>query len=77
MIANILRLLSHLLFIYLAHDLLTSVVDWSKFLRGTAENKMKIQFLLLFVAIGLGYMVSTFFLDLLAISRSLALAVTQ
>ncbi|MET3643724.1 DUF1146 family protein [Streptococcus gallinaceus] len=77
MIANILRLLSHLLFIYLAHDLLTSVVDWSKFLRGTAENKMKIQFLLLFVAIGLGYMVSTFFLDLLTISRSLALAVTQ
>ncbi|CRH93920.1 conserved hypothetical integral membrane protein [Chlamydia trachomatis] len=77
MIANILRLLSHLLFIYLAHDLLTSVVDWSKFLRGTAENKMKIQFLLLFVAIGLGYMVSTFFLDLLAVSRSLALAVTQ
>lgn len=77
MIVTIFRLLSHLLFIYLAHDLLITAVDWSKLMRSTAENKRKIQLLLLFIAIGLGYMVSAFFLDLLDISRSLALTVSH
>ena len=53
---------SHLLFIYVAHQLLTKVVDWNKFLKGTAENQRKIQLLVLFIAIALGFLVSNFFL---------------
>ncbi len=69
--------LSHLLFIYMAYQLLISVVDWSKFLKGTAENRLKIQLLMLFLAIGMGYMVSTFFLDILVMSRQFAQLFTQ
>lgn len=66
-----LRFFSHLLWIGLSHSLLVSVVDFGKFFRGTAENKQKIQILVLLFAIALGYLVSTFFLDILAMSRSL------
>lgn len=69
--------LSHLLFIYMAYQLLTSVVDWGKLLKGTAENRLKIQLLMLFLAIGMGYMVSTFFLDILVMSRQLTQLITQ
>lgn len=69
--------LSHLLFIYITYQLLTSVVDWGKFLKGTAENWLKIQLLMLFLAIGMGYIVSTFFLEILIASRQLADLITQ
>lgn len=71
MITSLLGLLSHLLFIYLSHSLLISVIDWSKLVRGTAENQGKIRLLILFLAIALGYIVSGFFLDILSMSRSL------
>lgn len=77
MIATILALVSHLFFIVMAHQLLVTVVDWSKWLNGTAENKGKIQLFLLFIAIALGYLVSTFFLDLLTLSRTLAVGLTD
>lgn len=67
-----LKFVSHLLFIYMAHQLLTSVVDWNKFLKGSAENQRKIQLLVLFLAIALGYLVSNFFLDLMTIGRTLS-----
>ncbi len=63
---------SHMLFIYLAHRLLVQVVDWSKWLKVTAENQRNIQLFILFLAVGLGYLVSAFFLDLLSIGRTLA-----
>lgn len=63
---------SHLLFIYLAHSLLLSVVDWSRCLKGNAENQRNIQLFIVFLAIALGYLVSAFFLDVLSISRNLA-----
>ncbi|MGT2714951.1 DUF1146 family protein [Streptococcus respiraculi] len=72
MVLSLLNVCSHLLFIYLAHHLLLSVVDWSKWLKGTAENQKKIQLFIVFLAIALGYMVSAFFLDILSIGRNLS-----
>lgn len=72
-----LKFISHLLFIYIAYQLLTSVVDWNKFLKGTAENQRKIQMLVLFLAICLGYLVSTFFLDLMTIGRTFSDLISQ
>ncbi len=71
MVKSLVTVCSHLLFIYLAHYLLLSVVDWSKLVKGTAENQKKIQLFIVFVAIALGYLVSAFFLDVLSISRNL------
>lgn len=72
MITSIFTFLSHLLFIYLAHYLLVSTVDWSKWLKVTAENQGKIRLLILFFAIGLGYVVSTFFIEILVTSQTFA-----
>ncbi|MGT2910798.1 DUF1146 family protein [Streptococcus cameli] len=66
------RFFSHLLFIYLSHFLLRGVIDWGRFVKGTAENQKKISLLLLFLAIALGYLVSNFFLDIMSISRQFA-----
>jgi uncharacterized integral membrane protein (TIGR02327 family) len=52
-------------------------VDWNKFLKGTAENQRKIQLLVLFMAIALGFLVSNFFLDLMTIGRSFSDLLTQ
>lgn len=71
MINLLVMICSRLLFIYIAHSLLLSVVDWSKWLKGTAENQKKIQLFIVFLAIALGYLVSAFFLDVLSISRNL------
>ena len=72
-----LKFVSHLLFIYMAHQLLTTVVDCNKFLKGTPANRQKIQLLVLFIAIALGYLVSIFFLDLMTIGRSFSDLLTQ
>ena len=72
-----LKFASHLLFIYMAHQLLTKVVDWHRFLKGTAENQRKIQLFVLFLAIALGYLVSNFFLDLMTIGRTFSDLLTQ
>lgn len=72
MMITFLTFFSHMLFIYLSHRLLVEVVDWSKWLKVTAENQINIQLFILFLAVGLGYLVSTFFLDLLSIGRMLS-----
>lgn len=72
MVISILQFFSHLLFIYLSYHLLVSTVDWSNFLKVTGENQRKINLLILFLAIALGYLVSTFFLELLVVGRSFA-----
>lgn len=68
---SIVQLVSHILFIYLAHQLLLTTVDWSKWLKVTGENQSKIRLLILFFAIALGYLISTFFIELLLIGQSL------
>ncbi|HFI0155959.1 TPA: DUF1146 family protein [Streptococcus suis] len=70
MVTSILQLLSHILFIYLAHHLLVTTVDWARWLKVTGDNQPKINLLILFLAITLGYLVSTFFLELVIIGRS-------
>lgn len=72
-----LKFISHLLFIYMSYQLLTSTVDWSKFLKGNAENQRKNRLLVLFLAISLGYLLSTFFLDLMTIGRTFSELVTN
>lgn len=72
MIISILQFFSHILFIYLAHHLLVTTVDWSRWLKVTGENQQKINLLILFLAIALGYLVSNFFLELLVVGRSFA-----
>lgn len=71
MIQAIVTLLSHMLFIYISHQLLLTVPAWHKWFRPQAEGQGRKRLLILFLAIGLGYMVSTFFLDILSISREL------
>ncbi|HEL1586225.1 TPA: DUF1146 domain-containing protein [Streptococcus suis] len=68
MLNSLFQLFSHLLFIYLSHILLTSVIDWKSVFKGSRETG-KIQVLLLFFAIALGYIVSGFFLDIVALSK--------
>lgn len=77
MTAILLRIVSHILFIYMSHYLLLKVVNWERILKGTADNKTAIQLFVLFLAIALGYLVSTFFLDILNLSRTLAFGLYQ
>lgn len=72
MIQSILQFISHLLFIYISYHLLITTVDWARWLKVTGDNQTKINMLILFIAIALGYLVSTFFLELLLIGRSFA-----
>ncbi|HEL2053697.1 TPA: DUF1146 domain-containing protein [Streptococcus suis] len=72
MVISILQFFSHILFIYLANHLLVTTVDWSRWLKVTGDNQRKINLLILFLAIALGYLVSTFFLELLMVGRSFA-----
>ena len=72
MIQSILQFISHLLFIYISYHLLITTVDWARWLKVTGDNQPKINMLILFIAIALGYLVSTFFLELLLIGRSFA-----
>jgi uncharacterized integral membrane protein (TIGR02327 family) len=51
---------------------LITTVDWERWLKVTGDNQPKINMLILFIAIALGYLVSTFFLELLLIGRSFA-----
>lgn len=69
----ILTLSSHVLFIYIAYQLLTTVVDWPKLTKVHAENMGKLRLLVLFLSIALGSIVSHFFLELLNIGRSFSL----
>lgn len=72
MIQSILQFISHLLFIYISYHLLITTVDWARWFKVTGDNQPKINMLILFIAIALGYLVSTFFLELLLIGRSFA-----
>ena len=72
MIQSILQFISHLLFIYISYHLLITTVDWARWLKVTGDHQPKINMLILFIAIALGYLVSTFFLELLLIGRSFA-----
>ena len=65
------RLCSHLLFIFFAFHLLSTVVSWERFLKVNADNALKIRFLILLLSIALGYMASLFFIGIYDMSRAI------
>lgn len=67
----IVTLCSHFVFIGISYQLLATMVDWSKFIKLTTENMSKLHLLVLFLSLGLGYMVSHFFLELIQVSQNL------
>ena len=71
MIQMIFNLSSHLLFIFFAYYLLLNLVQWEKFLKVSTENAVKIRFLILMLSIGIGYLASSFFISVYAMSRQL------
>ena len=68
MIQIVFTLSSHLLFIFLSHQLLSSLVNWEWLLKVNADNALKIRLLILFLSIALGYLVSLFFLSIYQVS---------
>ncbi|MCI1985396.1 MAG: DUF1146 family protein [Lactobacillus sp.] len=64
-----LTLISHLLFILVAFRLLSTSVRFDKLLRPNHVRESRL--LMLFIAIGLGYLVSSFFLSVIEASRNL------
>ena len=71
MIQMIFNLSSHLLFIFFAYYLLMNLVQWEKFLKVSAENAVKIRFLILMISVGIGFLASSFFISVYEMSRQL------
>ena len=71
MIQMIFNLSSHLLFIFFAYYLLMNLVQWEKFLKVSAENAVKIRFLILMISVGIGYLASSFFISIYEMSRQI------
>ena len=71
MIQMIFNLSSHLLFIFFAYYLLMNLVQWEKFLKVSAENSVKIRFLVLMISVGIGFLASSFFISVYEMSRQL------
>lgn len=69
---NLLTLSSHLLFIYLSHTFLMDVIDWKKLAKSSLERPVRLRLLIVFISIALGFLVSTFFLQLLNLGRQMA-----
>ena len=68
MIQIIFTLSSHLLFIFISFQLLSTVVNWERLLKINTDNALKIRLLILFLSIALGYLVSLFFLAIYQVS---------
>ena len=71
MIQMIFNLSSHLLFIFFAYYLLLNLVQWEKFLKVSAENSVKIRFLVLMISVVIGFLASSFFISVYEMSRQL------
>jgi len=71
MIQMIFTFCSHLLFIFFAYYLLSTVVQWERFLKVTADTAVKIRLLILLISISLGYLTSSFFISIYEFSRQL------
>ena len=64
MIQLLFTLSSHILFIYLVFHLLKDLVKWDQILKVTNDNVGKVRLLVALCSIGLGFLVSSFFLNL-------------
>lgn len=64
MIQLFLTLSSHMFFIYLVFQLLKDLVKWDQILKVTKANAGKVRLLVALISLGLGYLISSFFLSL-------------
>ena len=64
MIQLFFTLSSHMFFIYLVFQLLKDLVKWDQILKVTKENTGKVRILVALISLGLGYLISSFFLSL-------------
>ena len=55
---------SHMFFVYLVFQLLKDLVKWDQILKVTKDNARKVRLLVVLCSIGLGYLISSFFLNL-------------
>ncbi|SUN83086.1 membrane protein [Streptococcus infantis] len=51
-------------FVYLVFQLLKDLVKWDQILKVTKDNARKVRLLVVLCSIGLGYLISSFFLNL-------------
>lgn len=71
MIQLIFTLSSYMIFIFLSFHLLSTVVNWERLLKVNADNALKIRFLILLLSIALGFLLSSFFLNLYTLGRDM------
>ncbi|WP_078158520.1 DUF1146 family protein [Streptococcus pneumoniae] len=64
MVQLLFTLSSHMLFIYVSFYLLKDLVRWEKVLKVTDENTRKVRLLVAFFSIVIGYILSSFFINL-------------
>ena len=64
MIQLFFTLSSHMFFVYLVFQLLKDLVKWDRILKVTKDNARKVRLLEVLCSIGLGYLISSFFLNL-------------
>ncbi|MFS9181206.1 DUF1146 family protein [Streptococcus timonensis] len=69
MIQLFFTLSSHMFFIYLVFQLLKDLVKWDQILKVTKANAGKVRFLVALISLGLGYLISSFFLSLFQLWR--------
>ena len=64
MIQLFFTLSSHMFVIYLVFQLLKDLVKWDQILKVTKANAGKVRLLVALISLGLGYLISSFFLSL-------------
>lgn len=64
MIQLFFTLSSHMFFIDLVFQLLKDLVKWDQILKVTKANAGKVRLLVALISLGLGYLISSFFLSL-------------
>mgnify|MGYP003082670127 FL=1 len=64
MIQLFFTLSSHMFFVYLVFQLLKDLVKWDQILKVTKDNARKVRLLVVLCSIGLGYLISSFLLNL-------------
>ena len=69
MVNQLFTILFQLVMIYWSYSFLLELVDWSKILRVTPQNSRNAQVFLVFLAITLGFLVSSFFLNMIDLAR--------
>ncbi|MGT2930558.1 DUF1146 family protein [Streptococcus dentasini] len=68
---SMIPIICHIFFILLSYQLLIRLVDWEKFLKVNPDNLGAITLLVMFLAIALGYLVSSFFLSIISLSTTI------